>query len=132
MSGIEMRDVSRAGHELGRATLDGLPPTMTLGELLRARIHADVARYDREPGTVFQGLVQPADAVRHSDGHHLATPRRLDAQLLLAAAQEAVVAGLLWFVVDDEELTDLEQPIDVDQHERIVAVMRSPVVARHG
>lgn len=130
MSSLEMRDVSYAGHELGRAHVDGLPPVVSLGELLRIRICSDVGRYNAEPGPVFEGLVQPADSVRHSDGHHMKTPRPLDADRLIAAAEQAVAAGMLWFVLDDEDITDLAHRIDVEQQDEIVAVQRRPIVAR--
>lgn len=130
VSELEMRDVSHAGHELGRSHLDGLPAVVSLGELLRIRIRSDVARYNAEPGPVFVGLVQPADSVRHSDGHHLKVPRALDADRLVRAAEEAAAAGVLWFVLGDEEVTDLARRIDVDQQEEVVAVLRRPIVAR--
>lgn len=125
-----MRDVSEAGHELGRARLDDLPPELSLGELLRRRIRDDVERYNADPGRVFDGLVQPADAVRHSDGHHLRSPRPLDADRLTTAALEAAAAGMLWFVVGDRTLTDLEHRIDPDAHDEVTVVLRRPVVAR--
>lgn len=124
-----MRDVSHAGHELGRAHVDGLPAVATLGEILRIRVRSDVARYNAEPGPVFAGLVQPADSIRHSDGHHMRAPRRLDAERLAAAAEEAVGAGILWFVVDGETITDPARGIDVERQDEIIAVLRRPVVA---
>lgn len=125
-----MRDVSHGGHELGRTRLDDLPAVVTLGELLRIRIRDDVARYNADPGAVFHGLVQPADSVRHSDGHHMRAPRPLDADRLLVAAEEAVAAGALWFDIEGEAVTDLGHRIDVDAHDEIIAVMRRPIVAR--
>lgn len=130
MSELTMRDVSHAGHELGRAHVDGLPAVISLGELLRNRIRTDVARYNAEPGPVFKGLVQPADAIRHSDGHHMRIPRRLDADRLIAAAEEAVAAGILWFVLGDENVSDLARRIDVEQQDEVIAVLRRPVVSR--
>lgn len=127
-----MRDVSHAGHELGRAKLDGLPTTVALGELLRIRVRDDVARYNADPGPVFRGLVQPADSVRHSDGHHMRAPRPLDADRLVTAAEEAVAAGVLWFTVGGETLTDLGRHIDAEEHDEIIAVLRRPIVARAG
>lgn len=125
-----MRDVSHTGHVLGRAHVDGLPTVVSLGELLRIRIRSDVARYNAEPGPVFQGLVQPADSVRHSDGHHMKAPRVLDADRLVVAAEEAVAAGILWFVLGEEDITDLARRIDVEQEDEIIAVLRRPIVAR--
>jgi hypothetical protein len=125
-----MRDVSEAGHELGRGHLEDLPAVVDLRDLLRTRVRSDVARYNADPGPVFTGLVQPADAMRHSDGHHLRAPRELDADLHLAAAEEAVAAGMLWFEVGGETTSDLSHRVDVEAHDEVVAVMRRPVVAR--
>ena len=125
-----MRDISHSGHELGRTQMDDLPAVISLGDLLRIRIRSDVARYNFDPGPVFEGLVQPPDAVRHHDGHHLQVPRPLDADPLIGAAEEAVARGILSFVVGDEEVTDLAHRIDPEQHDEIIAVLRRPIVAR--
>lgn len=132
MSVLEIRDVSHAGHELGRARLDGVPAVASLREILSIRIRSDVAHYNTAPGIVFRGLVQPADSVRHSDGHRMQSPRMLDADRFVASAQEAVAAGILWFVLDGEDVADLDRPIDVEECDEIVAVLRRPVVARAG
>jgi hypothetical protein len=125
-----MRDVSRAGHELDRVHLDDLPDRMTLEELLEHRVRHDVAVHARAPGRVFRGLVQPQDAVRHSDGHHLTTVRRLDPEPLVAAAHEAVSIGLLVLRVGDRALSELDAVIDVTSSAEVVAELRRSIVAR--
>lgn len=125
-----MRDVSRAGHELGRTQLTGLPSPCTLRELLRHRVHADVAAYNLEPGPVFEGLVQPADAIRHTGGFRMQRPRPLDADLLIAAAEEAVGRGLLRVQVGAATLGDLDAELVPDDHDEVLAVLERPVVAQ--
>jgi hypothetical protein len=125
-----MRDMSRAGHELGRAELDELPERLTVHELLERRVRHDVDVHARAPGRVFRGLVQPHDAVRHSDGHHLGTVRALDPEPLVAAAHEAVTLGLLVLRVGDRVLSDLDAVIDVAASGEVVAELRRSVVAR--
>jgi hypothetical protein len=129
-SSLLMRDLSRAGHELGRTTLVGLPARLTIGALLERRIRDEVAAYNRAPGPVYVGFVQPEDAVRYSDGHRMRRPRRLDADRFVLAARQAVEVGLLWFRVVDRTVGDLDvevAPADLDE---IVAVLERPVVAR--
>lgn len=128
---IALRDLSRTGHELGGAEVGGLSATTSLRDILRIRIRSEVARYNAAPGTVFDGLVQPADAVRHRDGHHLATPRPLDPDRLVTAAEEAVAAGVLGFLLEGDFVTELDRDIHVDDHEELVLVLQRPVVARH-
>lgn len=124
-----MRDVSRSGHALGGARIADLPARVTLGELLRKRIDVEVAAYNADPGPTFSGLVQPEDSVRHTDGYRMEAPRSLDAGQLVAAAEEAVTAGMLSFRVGGETVTELRHEIDVEEHDEVVAVLERPVIA---
>ncbi|MDX1659345.1 MAG: hypothetical protein R3343_11035 [Nitriliruptorales bacterium] len=45
MTTLQMRDLSRTGHELGRTRLDGLPQVVTLGEL--------APDHEEDPGMAF-------------------------------------------------------------------------------
>jgi hypothetical protein len=127
---LTMRDMSRAGHELGRVELDELPERLTVLQLLEHRVRHDVAAHARAPGRVFRGLVQPQDAVRHSDGHHLRTVRVLEPEPLVAAAHEAVAMGLLVLRVGDQILSDLDAVVDVAANDQVVAELRRSIVAR--
>ncbi len=128
--GLLMRDVSRAGHELGRALLAGLPARLTIGALLERRIRDEVAAYNRAPGPRYVGFVQPEDAMRYSDGHRMRRPRTLDADRFVLAAQQAVEVGLLSFRIDGRTVGDLDVEVAPAELEEIVAVMERPVVAR--
>jgi hypothetical protein len=77
---------------------------------------------------VFRGLVQPADAVRHSDGFRMREPRPLDAELLIAAAEEATGLGLLRLRLDGRPV-DLDELITLADHGELVAILERSVVA---
>lgn len=130
MAGILLRDVSRAGHELGRIQLEDLPARLTLRALLAARIHHEVAAYNAELGPVYVGFVQPEDAVRYSDGHRMRRPRRLDAEHFVRAAVQAAEAGLLRFRLGEQLVSDLDVEVALTEHTELVAVLERPVVAR--
>lgn len=125
-----VREVSRAGHELGRRHLSGLPARLPVRELLARRVHADTEAYNAEVGAVFRGLVQPADSIRHSDGFRMQRPHPLDPGVLVAAAEEAVTTQLLRVRLGSEVLTDLDAPVDVATHDEVLLVLERPVVAR--
>lgn len=126
---VLMRDVTRAGRELGRRRLTGLPSTLSLGALLDTRIRTEVADYNRAPGPVFVGLVQPEDSIRYSDGYRMRQPRPLDAEVAITAARQAVEAGMLAFQLGDERVTDLDRPVVPDDVDEVLAVLERPVVA---
>lgn len=125
-----MRDTSRAGHELGRAQLRGLPPRLTLRELLARRIRDEVAAYNLDPGPLYVGFVQPEDAMRYSDGHRMRRPRQLDAEVFVLAAEQAVAAGLVAFRLGDRTVDELDTEVAPAELEEIVAVLERPVIAR--
>lgn len=128
MAEIMMRDQSRAGHVLGGARVADLPDEVSIRDVVRTRIHGEVAAYNAGPGPVFCGLVQPADAVRHSDGFRMRQPRPLDAELLIAAAEEAIGLGMLWLRLDDRPV-DLDELITPADHDELIAVLERSVVA---
>jgi len=98
MAEIIVRDQSRAGHVLSGTRVADLPEEVSVRDVVRTRIRGEVAAYNADPGPVFRGLVQPADAVRHSDGFRMREPRPLDAELLIAAAEEAIASGCCGYV----------------------------------
>lgn len=128
MSEMMMRDQSRAGHVLGGAQVADLPDEVRVRDVVRTRIRSEVAAYNADPGPVFRGLVQPADAVRHSDGFRMREPRPLDAELLIAAAEEAIGLGLLRLRLDDR-LVGLDELIVPADHDELIAVLERSVVA---
>lgn len=129
MTEVLLRDISRAGHELSRATLTDLPDRTTLRDLVTRRVRAEVATYNRAPGPVHVGLVQPHDAVRHSDGFRMPRPRPLDADRHVAAVEEAVAAGLVTFLVTGQETADLDVEVPVADLDEITLVLGRSVVA---
>jgi len=128
MSEMTMRDTSRAGHVLGGAQVTGLADEVTIREILRTRIRAEVSTYNADPGPVFPGLVQPADGVRHSNGFRMHQPRPLDAELLIAAAEEATTIGLLHLHVDGQAV-DLDEVIMPADHRELTAILERSIVA---
>lgn len=125
-----MRDQSRGGHVLGGAIVEGLPDQTTLGEVLEARVRAEVHDYNTDPGPVYRGLVAPEDSVRYSDGLRMGHPRQLDADRFVQAAREAVAAGVVRFRFADVVTDDLSTLVDVARVGEIVVDLARPVIAR--
>ena len=123
-----MRDQSRAGHVLGGAHVTGLADEVPVRDILRTRIRAEVATYNADPQPVFRGLVQPADGVRHSDGFRMQQPRALDAELLIAAAEEAAGLGLLRLQLDGRPV-GLDEIIVPADHGGLTAILERSIVA---
>ena len=125
-----IRDVSRAGHELSRAEVEGLSGPMSLRAVLAHRVRSEVADHNRAPTRLFTGLVQPLDAIRYRAGSQLREARPLDAERCVRAVEEAAAAGVLRVRVDGGEPTaDLERVVEVGAVDELTVVLERPVVA---
>lgn len=124
-----MRDISRAGYEFASTRLVDLPERLSLRDLLERRVRHDVETHNRAPQRLFEGLVQPSDAIRHAAGHRLPAARSLDPAPMVAAAHAAVSAGMLRLRVGDGHVEDLDAIIDLAAAEVVVAELARPVVA---
>ena len=130
MARLHITDVAPGGYRLSGATVEDLPERATLRQILTQRLQAEVATYNRERGPKFQGLVQPADAVRYSDGFKMASPRTLDDAQLFAAVEEAVKAGMVTFRFAQRTFADLDEELDLGEDDQLTIVMRRPIIAR--
>ena len=126
---VRFVDLSRAGHPLSRGRLDGLPPSLPLGELLERRVRAEVAAYLAEPGRTVHGLVQPHDAIRYSDGGRLPAPRHLEVAAFVAALHAALAAGHLRARVGGEDLHGADAVVPVGDVDEVTVVLERPVIA---
>lgn len=130
MARLHITDVAPGGYRLSGATVEDLPELVTLRQILVQRLRSEVASYNRELGTTFHGLVQPADAVRYSDGFRMTNPRALDEDHLFTAVEEAVNAGLVVFRFAERTFTELDEELDLGEHDQLTIVMRRPIIAR--
>lgn len=130
MPALVVEDRSSAGHVLRAVEMSDLPAEVTVRDLLEARIRSEVARFNEGDERVFVGLVQPEDAIAHTDGFHLPEHRTLDADQQVGAALEAVARGIVGFELDGTGIESLDHRVDVAGSERLVLHLSRPVVAR--
>lgn len=126
---LRFLDVSRAGHVLGHGRLTGLPPTVALGELLRRRVTAEAEAANAAPSRTVTGLVQPHDAVRHSDGFRRPAAGHLDVGAHVSAAVAALEVGLVSARAGDRTWIGAETEVPVADLDELTIVLQRPIVA---
>jgi hypothetical protein len=78
MTKITIVDETTTGQRVGSFTLECLAETMTVREIIRARIYQEVTDYNQTKTDVFMGLVEPSDAERTSKGYKMPQGRIID------------------------------------------------------
>lgn len=85
--------------------------TTTLRDLLRARIVAEVARYNADLPEVFVGLVQPEESEQLLNGYRLSHRHPLDAERHFQRACDSFAHNGFLVLLNGEQLMDLDQTV---------------------
>jgi hypothetical protein len=108
--------------------LELLHERITAGELIRSRVYQEVTEYNARATGHFRGLVQPTDAEQQLNGYHLRAGRRIDWQAQYQKALEAFKRNGFLLLVDDRQLTELDQEVDLQTGSEVTFLRLLPLV----
>jgi hypothetical protein len=101
---------------------------LTVRELIRARVFQEVQAYNERCSRSFWGLVQPTEAECTLNGYRLPRQRRLDAEKQCQRAIEAFQRNGFLILVDDRQVSDLDEEIEVTPATRVTFLKLVPLV----
>lgn len=84
---------------------------MSVRELLKRRVRAEVERYNATEPDVFNGLVAPTQAEEVQNGYRLKTRHKLDWEAQLVEACRAFEGNDFLLLVDDAQLELLDEEV---------------------
>jgi hypothetical protein len=108
---VKIKDQSGTGRVGTTTTLQGISSRITLRDLVRTRVRDEVARYNAGPEPVFSGLVMPEGAEPVRDGFRMPKARRIDWEKQADRAIEAFERKGFFVLVDDRQVTDLDEEL---------------------
>jgi hypothetical protein len=76
-------------------------------------VREEVARYNASPERTFSGLVMPEGAYPTREGFRMGQPRRIDWQQQADRAIQAFQRNGFFVLVDDRQVTELDEPLDL-------------------
>jgi hypothetical protein len=110
---VTIIDVSGAGRVGTTTVLADVASRTTLRDLVRTRVRDEVARYNAAPQPIFRGLVMPEDGVPTEDGFRLPRKRKLHWERQADRAIEAFGRNGFFVLVDDKQVTDLDEELEL-------------------
>ena len=126
---ITVRDETTSGKQTGEIVLSGIAATTTLRDLIRTRVREEVARFNgRKQELVFNGLVQPTETEAVVNGYRLRKKRMLDWEKQADVAVEALTKNRYFVLVDDRQITELDQELTLTPDTNIAFVRLVPLV----
>lgn len=108
--------------------LDLLTERITVRDLIRSRVYQEVKDYNTRQPEYFRGLVQPTEAEQSLNGYKLKKPRQLNWESQLAKAIAAFEGNGFLILVDDEQVTELDEDIVITPETTITFLKLVPLV----
>jgi hypothetical protein len=106
---LTVRDETTSGDLLGELELQLSAEEVDVGEIIRARVHQEVRAYNASPNARFGGLVAPTD--HEARLHTTRGARKIDAEKQAEVARAAFVRGQVLILVDDRQVTELDERV---------------------
>jgi hypothetical protein len=128
---LTVRDETTAGETLAALELQLTAETVTVAELIRARVHQEVREHNAKTATGrgrFFGLVQPSDTERELNGYRMSRPRLVDADKQTEIALAAFERGNILLLVDDRQVEDIDQAVTLRQGSTVTFLKLVPLV----
>jgi hypothetical protein len=128
---LTVRDETTSGELLADLELQLDAETVTVAELIRTRVHQEVRNHNAKAASAqsrFFGLVQPDDTERELNGYRMRNARRVDAERQTAIATEAFARGHVLLLVDDRQVTELDQWVTLAAGSSVTFLKLVPLV----
>ena len=125
---LNIRDSNTLGNDGPVFVLDFLTERITVRELIRSRVYQEVKDYNTQQPNHFQGLVQPTDAEQTLNGYKLRKPRQIDWEKQFEMAIAAFQSNGFIILVDDEQVTELDEDITIASETEVTFLKLVPLV----
>jgi hypothetical protein len=126
---LTIADQTASGQTTGETVLEFLTETITVREMIRARVYQEVNDYNRHQPERFRGLVQPADVEQKLNNPREPKPRRqVDFKSQFAVACDAFARNGFFVLVDDKQVEDLDDVITLRAGTQVSFVKLTPLV----
>jgi len=101
---------------------------LTVLELIKIRVFEEVEHYNAQQSNLFRGLVQPTNAEQTLNGYTMSKRRTIDWEEQYKAAVEAFMGNGFLILVDDRQVTELDEIIEIHPETAITFLKLVPLV----
>jgi len=128
MKKIIIQDESMTGKLLNELLLQIDAETITVADLIKARVHAEVEQFNQNTHPHYYGLVQPAAAELVLNGYKMKKDAVIDAEKQTYVALDAFQKNGFFVLVDNYQVGDLHEEILIDEDTKVSFVRLTPLV----
>jgi len=125
---LNIHDTNTLGDDGPILVLDFLTEQITVRELIRSRVYQEVKDFNTQQTEFFRGLIQPTETEQTLNGYKLRKPRKIKWETQFEKAITAFQSNGFIILVDDEQVTELEDEITIAPETSITFMKLVPLV----
>lgn len=125
---LTIKDETAGGQTINELKVSFASELITVKEIIKARVTAEVDTYNNRMPEYFKGLVQPGDAERTLNGYKLKEKRKVDAEKQCLVAWDAFQKNGFFMLIDNIQSESLEQMIVINADTNISFIKLTPLV----
>ncbi|MEM1253149.1 MAG: hypothetical protein AAGI69_11995 [Cyanobacteria bacterium P01_H01_bin.21] len=125
---LNIHDTNTLGNNGPIFVLEFLTERITVRELIRSRVYQEVKDFNTQHSEFFQGLVQPTETEQTLNGYKLRKPRQINWETQFEKALTAFQSNGFIILVDDEQVTELEEEITIAPETSVAFMKLVPLV----
>jgi hypothetical protein len=125
---ITINDETFAGKILRELEIEFKTETVTIRDIISARVMQEVDDYNNKMPEYFNGLIEPSEAERTLNGFKLRSKKTIDAEKQVYVALSAFQNNGFFVLVDNLQSESLDQQVELRDTTRISFVKLTPLV----
>jgi len=125
---LRIKDETASGKTTGEVIVQFDTELISVKDIIRARVTAEVNAYNSKLPEYFNGLVQPNEAEKTINGFKLKQKRKIDAEKQCSAAVDAFGKNAYFVLIDNIQAEGLDQMIVINKNTEISFLKLTPLV----
>jgi len=125
---LKIQDETHSGKLISEIHISVKQSTVTMRDIIEARVRFEVDRYNDKMPEYFQGLVQPTHAEKMLNGFKMKERKKVDFEKQLYIALDAFQRNGYFVLVDNKQSDSLEQVLEVTPKTLVSFVKLTPLV----
>jgi len=125
---ISIRDENAAGNIIQEIPVSFSSELVSVKDIIRARVVAEVELYNNKLPEYFRGLVRPTDAEQSLNGFKLRERKKIDADKQCFIALDAFHKNAYFLLIDNIQAESPEQMVVVNKNTQVSFIKLTPLV----
>ena len=125
---LSVKDENASGKILQEVRIAFNSETVTIEDIIEARVRQEVGNYNKKLPEYYNGLVEPTDSEKTVNGYKLRSKKPIDEEKQVYVALDAFQKNGFFVLVDSQQYTSLDEAIQLQADTQISFIKLTPLV----